>query len=134
MQKQQEEQVFSHPSQAVLEAGLACDDPECGGQYVKKKRDITMKRRSGPIVIRDSEYWECESCGGFVTSLEEEQRIRAYVRSETSYTGRLTVRLSPELHRLLSLEAEHNRRSLNNELAYRLEQSFKENDVTRESD
>ncbi len=120
----EEQRLFSHPSEAELEAGLACDDAECSGEYVKKTRDITMKRGSRTVTIHGSEYWECESCGSFTTAKEEIQRIQEKARSQTNYTGRLTLRLTPELHRQLVEEAQANHRSLNNELAYRLQQSL----------
>jgi len=122
----EDQRHFSHPGEAELQQGLACEEPDCSGQYVKKLRDIKMRRKSGPITIQNSEYWECEECGSFVTAKEEVQRIQEQARSQESYTGRLTVRLSPELHRQLVEAAQNNRRSLNNELAYRLEQSLQD--------
>lgn len=123
-----DEQFFYQPTRGELESGLACDEPDCTGHYVAKKRDITMRRKSGPIVIKDSEYWECDTCGSFVTAKEEVQRIRDEAKELTEYTGRLTLRLPPELHRELVLQAKTNHRSLNNELTYRLERSLKNSD------
>ncbi len=73
---EEDRRLFFHPSEAELEAGLACDDPECSGRYVKKHRERTMKRNSGSVTIHDSEYWECESCGSFTTAKEEMQRVQ----------------------------------------------------------
>lgn len=125
MNSEEEKRFFSHPSEADLEAGLSCEETDCEGQYVKAFRDITLKRGGIPITIKDSAYWECGSCGSFVTSREEMKRIQESARQQTAYTGRLTVRLSPELHQQLAEEAHNNHRSLNNELAYRLAQSLK---------
>ena len=125
MNAQEDKRFFSHPSEAELEAGLTCEDGEVVGQYVRKFRDITLRRGGVPVTIKDSEYWECESCGTFVTSREEMKRIQELARQQTAYTGRLTLRLSPELHQQLAEEAHNNHRSLNNELAYRLRQSLK---------
>ena len=124
MQKE-EQRLFSHPSEAELQAGLACDDAECSGEYVRKTRDIRMKKGNGLVTIEDSEYWECESCGSFTTAKEEMQKIQEKARNQANYTGRLTLRLPPELHRQLAEEAQTNHRSLNNELAFRLSQSLK---------
>lgn len=128
---QEDQKHFSHPSEKELTAGFACEEPDCSGQYVKKLRDIKMKRKSGPITIQDSEYWECEECGCFVTAKEEIQRIQEQAKVQESYTGRLTVRLNPELHRQLAEEAQSNHRSLNNELAYRLEKSLKNQEADK---
>ncbi len=122
--QKREEHLFYQPTREMLEPGLACDDPECTGQYVPKQRDITMKRKSGPVVIRDSEYWECEVCGGFVTAREETERIRNETRQQTNFTGRLTLRLEPALHQEIAQQAKVNHRSLNNEIAYRLKLSL----------
>jgi len=122
--KDKDGQLFYQPTREMLEAGLACNDPECAGQYISKKRDITMRRKSGPVVIRDSEYWECEVCGGFVTDREEVERIRKGVPQQNNYTGRLTLRLDSALHQEMANQAKANHRSLNNEITYRLKRSL----------
>ena len=116
---------FYHPPREDLLKGLECEDPECKGHYVPKFRDITMRRAGGNINIKNSEYWECEECGNFVTSKEEVKRIgEESKKQEVRYNGRLTLRLDADLHKKLAAKAEKNRRSLNNELIYRLERSL----------
>jgi YgiT-type zinc finger domain-containing protein len=128
--EEDDKRLFSHPSEFTLQSGLSCEDAECVGHYVKKLRDLTFKRNGGTITIKNSEYWECDVCGSFVTSKEEMKRIRVNTREQIAYTGRLTLRLSPELHQQLAEEAQSNHRSLNNELAYRLAQSLKSEERT----
>ena len=123
-EQEKDEELFYQPTREMLESGLACNDPECSGQYVPKRRDITMKRKRGSVVIRDTEYWECEVCGGFVTAREEVERIRKESRQQNQYTGRLTLRLDPALHQEIAERAKANHRSLNNEIAYRLKESL----------
>lgn len=128
---QDEQKYFSHPSEKELEKGLTCEEPGCSGQYLKKLRDIKMKRKGNTVTIQDSEYWECDLCENFVTAKEEIQRIQKQAKEQENYTGRLTLRLNPELHRQLAEEAQINHRSLNNELAYRLEKSLKNQETNK---
>ena len=119
-----DERLFYQPTQAELEAGLACDGPDCSGQYAPKKRDLVLTVGGNRVTIQDTEYWECEECGAFVTAREESRRIRKEARQQAEYSGRLVVRMDPSMHRQLTELAEANHRSLNGEILYRLKQSL----------
>jgi YgiT-type zinc finger domain-containing protein len=93
--------------------------PSCkAGKTVVKQINYQLKTKSGKkLIVPDLEIEECGHCGERIFSLEAARKIEAY----KTHSGRLLVRLKPELHAQLRELAKKHQRSLNQEINFLLE-------------
>jgi hypothetical protein len=113
------ETYFDHPTEPILK----CEEEGCAGTMMRKTRNISFQSRGKTITIPDSEYWECDTCEAMVTTQKEINRLRKEATEPTERSGRLVLRMPPELHqRLVELASQHHR-SLNGEILERLQES-----------
>ena len=113
---------FDHPTEPIRQ----CIEEDCSGTMVQKKRKVSLRSGGKNVTIPDSEYWECSTCGAFVTTQKEIERIRHETSSQSGRSGRFVLRLPPELHQQLVHIASQNNRSLNREILERLQKSLAE--------
>lgn len=102
--------------------------PSCG------EGNLTPAKKRLPFTYKGETYWipgvkvaRCDRCGEEILTAEEIRQMEkiARERMESQFTGKFILRIPPELHQKLSEEANKNRRSLNQEVASRLEASLK---------
>ena len=98
--------------------------PTCGkGKLEPLRKTETLvidgKRHSVPNLMT----WRCLKCGESLIHAREITRASDEIRQ--TYSGQLRVRLGPQLHARLAEAARDDRRSLNQELVYLLEQALK---------
>lgn len=92
-------------------------DKPCDGNLSLKRIDYTIKHESKTIVVPDVEVWECDTCREHFYPYETSKKIDLY----KEYSGRLMLRIDPELHWKLIRMAKKHHRSLNQEINYLLE-------------
>ena len=92
-------------------------DKHCDGHLNLKRVDYTIKLKDRAVSVPDIEVWECDLCGEHFYPYETSKKIELY----KEYSGRLMLRLEPEIHYKLSRVAKKNHRSLNQEINYLLE-------------
>src|SRR2546430_2430081 len=90
--------------------------PSCKtGKTVIKKVNYQLKTKGGKkIIVPDLEIEECSNCGERIFSLEAARKIEAY----KTHSGRLLIRLKPEIHAQLRELAKKHQRSLNQEINF----------------
>jgi len=100
--------------------GTKC--PTCGVGVLEEKRIPQTMSVDGQDVQVTLTRWNCDQCDESVTWGREWQRVRDDIReARKSYSGRFNVRISSELHGWLVDQAQHHKRSLNQELVSILE-------------
>ena len=97
---------------------ISClSDKHCNGHLSIKRADHTIKLKDKTITVPDIEVWECDRCGERFYPYEASKKIDLY----KEYSGRLMLRLEPELHWKLVRIAKKHHRSLNQEIYCLLE-------------
>lgn len=96
-------------------------NPKCPsenqGHLTLRKINYQFKHKGKTIVIPDLEIWECDTCGEQFFPYEASKRIDFY----KEFSGKLMVRIDPELHGKLNYLAKKHHRSLNQEIQNLLE-------------
>lgn len=106
-----------------LKKKIPCpSEKPCKGHLVFKHVDYTLKAKDKTITVPDVEVWECDTCGERFYPYEASKKIDLY----KEYSGKLILRLEPELHFKLARIAKKHHRSLNQEINYLLENTLKE--------
>ena len=97
--------------------------PSCkAGKTVIKKVNYQLKIKGGKkIIVPDLDIEECSNCGERIFSLEAARKIEAY----KTHSGRLLIRLKPEIHAQLRELAKKHQRSLNQEINFLLENGIR---------
>ena len=96
-------------------------DKPCNGHLTFKRVDYAIKLKDKTVSVPDIEVWECNLCGERFYPYEASKKIDLY----KEYSGRLMLRLEPELHWKLTRVANKHHRSLNQEVNYLLENTLK---------
>ncbi len=101
---------------------ISClSEKACKGHLKLKHINYKLKFKNKIITIPNIEVWECNQCGESFYTYETSKKIDLY----KEYSGRLMVRLTPEIHwRLVGVARKHHR-SLNQEINYLLENYLK---------
>jgi YgiT-type zinc finger domain-containing protein len=96
--------------------------PSCGVGRTRIQRIAheLVSKQGKRVVIPDLDVEVCDHCGERVFDLAAVRQIEAYKR----YSGRVLLRLDPELHRRLAELAKAHHRSLNEEMNLRLRESL----------
>lgn len=92
-------------------------DKSCDGSLILKRVDYTLKHNGRTVAVPEVEVWECDTCKERFYPYEASKKIDLY----KEYSGRLMLRINPELHWKLIRLAKKNHRSLNQEISYLLE-------------
>lgn len=101
---------------------ISClSDKHCNGHLNLKRVDYTIKLEDRTVSVPNIEVWECDLCGERFYPYEASKKIDLY----KEYSGRLMLRLEPEIHWKLASVAKKHRRSLNQEINYLLESTLK---------
>lgn len=93
----------------------------CAGYLTLKHINYTLKLKDRTVTVPNVEIWECDLCGQHFYPYEASKKIDLY----KEYSGRLMLRLDPQLHWKLVTVANKHHRSLNKEVNYLLENSLK---------
>jgi YgiT-type zinc finger domain-containing protein len=96
-------------------------DKPCNGHLTFKRVDYVIKLKDKTVSVPNIEVWECDLCGERFYPYEASKKIDLY----KEYSGRLMLRLEPELHWKLARVANKHHRSLNQEVNYLLENTLK---------
>lgn len=96
-------------------------DKSCDGHLSFKRVNYTIKLKDKTVSVPDIEVWECNLCGERFYPYEASKKIDLY----KEYSGRLMLRLEPEIHWKLTRVAKKHHRSLNQEINYLLENTLK---------
>ncbi|MCK4248408.1 MAG: toxin-antitoxin system HicB family antitoxin [Candidatus Omnitrophica bacterium] len=97
---------------------ISClSDKHCKGHLVLRRVDHTIKLKNKIVLVPNIEVWECDLCGERFFPYETSKKIDLY----KEYSGRLMLRLEPELHCKLIRMAKKDHRSLNQEIHHLLE-------------
>lgn len=96
-------------------------DSRCAGQLILKRVNYKIKLKDKTISVPDVEIWECDLCGERFYPYESSKKIDLY----KEYSGRLMLRLEPEIHWKLARVAHRHHRSINQEINYLLETTLK---------
>jgi len=89
----------------------------CDGTLSLKKIEHKLKVKKKTVIVPNVEVWECDRCGERFYPYEASKKIDMY----KEYSGRLMLRIEPEIHLKLTRLAKQHRRSLNQEISYLLE-------------
>ncbi len=102
---------------------ISClSDRQCDGHLNLKRIDHTIKLKDRTVIVPDIEVWECDQCGERFYPYEASKKIDLY----KEYSGRLMLRIEPELHWRLTRIAKKHHRSLNQEVNHLLENTLKQ--------
>ncbi len=93
----------------------------CAGQLILKRVNYKIKLKDKIVSVPDVEVWECDLCGERFYPYEASKKIDLY----KEYSGRLMLRLEPEVHWRLARVAHKHHRSLNQEVNHLLETTLK---------
>lgn len=97
---------------------LQClSEKNCQGQLRLKKIDYSLKHHGKTTVIPEMEVWQCDTCGERFFPYEASQRIDL----AKEFSGKIMLRIDPELHGKINRLAKQHHRSLNQEIQYLLE-------------
>lgn len=96
-------------------------DKPCAGKLILKRVNYKIKLKDKIVSVPDVEVWECDLCGERFYPYEASKKIDLY----KEYSGRLMLRLEPEVHWKLARAAHKHHRSLNQEVNYLLETTLK---------
>lgn len=100
---------------------ISClSDKQCGGHLVLKRVDYRLTLKDKTVSVPDIEVWECASCKERFYPYEASKKIDLY----KEYSGRLMLRIDPEVHWKLVKIAKRNHRSLNQEISYLIENTL----------
>ena len=97
-------------------------DKPCDGHLILKRVDYTIALKDRTVSVPDIEVWECDSCKERFYPYEASKKIDLY----KEYSGRLMLRIAPDIHWTLVRIARRHHRSLNQEISYLIENSLKE--------
>ncbi|MBU4590790.1 MAG: toxin-antitoxin system HicB family antitoxin [Candidatus Omnitrophica bacterium] len=101
---------------------ISClSDKQCDGHLILKHIDHTIKLKNRTVIVPDVEVWECDKCGERFYTYEASKKIDLY----KEYSGRLMLRIEPEIHWKLTRIAKKHHRSLNQEVNHLLENTLK---------
>mgnify|MGYP001564351522 FL=1 len=92
-------------------------DKHCNGHLSLQRVDHIIKLKDKTVTVPDIEVWECDRCGEHLYPYETSKKIDLY----KEYSGRIMLRLEPDLHWKLVRTAKKHHRSLNQEIYYLLE-------------
>ena len=92
----------------------------CDGQLHLKTIDHKLNVKGKTITIPDIEVWKCDLCGEHFYPYETSKKIDLYKQ----YSGKIMLRIRPELHLMLVRIAKNHHRSLNQEVNYLLEKTI----------
>jgi YgiT-type zinc finger domain-containing protein len=99
-------------------ANFTCPaDSDCQGTLRVDTREYRFHYHGREIIVPDVTIWVCDRCGEPVFPYESARKIETYKK----YSGRLNLRIDPELHAELARRAEQHQRSVNQEAAQLLE-------------
>lgn len=101
--------------------------PSCQeGSLVSAEKHLSFTHKGETCRIEGVKVSRCNHCGEEIITAEEIRRMEKEARQkmESQFTGKFILRVSPDLHQRLSQMAKKNRRSLNQEVASRLEESL----------
>lgn len=102
----------------MKEKKIAClSEKGCNGSLHLKRTEYTIRLKDRAATIPDVEVWECDRCGERFYPYETSRKIDVY----KEYSGRLMLRLEPEIHWKLTKIAKKHHRSINQEINYLLE-------------
>jgi len=96
---------------------LCLSDKHCEGHLSLKRVEHKIKLKGKTVLVPDIEVWECDRCGERFYPYEASKKIDLH----KEYSGKLMLRLDPELHWKLTRIAKKHHRSLNQEINYLLE-------------
>jgi YgiT-type zinc finger domain-containing protein len=102
-------------------ANFTCpSESNCEGALRGKTIDYRFRYQGREIVVPDVEVWVCDGCGEQVFPYESARKIETYKK----YSGRLNLRINPEMHAELARRAKEHHQSLNQETSQLLEASL----------
>lgn len=102
--------------------------PTCGKGILEEKHKTVNFTYDGQVYkIPNINILACPLCNEEVLSAQEIRKMEklAQEKAENRYTGKLVIRIDSDLHEKLTRISRKNKRSLNQEIAFRLEQSLK---------
>ncbi len=88
----------------------------CHGQLHFKIIEHKLNVKGKIIAIPNIKVWECDLCGERFYPYESSKKIDLYKQ----YSGRIMLRINPEIHSELVQIAKKHHRSLNQEINYLL--------------
>ncbi len=95
-------------------------DKDCKGNLHFRRIDHKIKVKGRTVTVPDIEAWECDKCGEYFYPYEASRKIDLY----KEYSGKLMLRLEPEVHFKLIRIAKKHHRSLNQEINYLIEHTL----------
>ena len=108
--------------QMAMKRNRCPSDTDCNGELHRKRIDYTFESNGKKIQLPDLEVWQCDRCNELFFPAESNERIDLY----RLFSGRLLVRIPPELHCRLTQVAKAHHRSLNQEITSLLSQALGE--------
>jgi YgiT-type zinc finger domain-containing protein len=96
-------------------------DTDCQGTIEVQHITYPLKVGKKTILVPDVEVWVCQRCGERFYPAESSRKIEAYKH----YSGRLNVRINPELQAQLARQAKEHQRPLEQEVSELLEQGLR---------
>lgn len=98
--------------------------PTCGkGRLIGARATETLVVDGRKHRIKGLRIWKCSECGESLMHAREIRRASEEIRSH--YSGQFRLRVGVDLHAKLAKAAAEDRRSLNQEVVYVLEQGLK---------
>lgn len=98
--------------------------PACGkGRLIAARATETLVIDGQKHCVKGLRVWMCSECGESLMHAREIRRATEEVRSH--YSGQFRLRVGAELHAKLARAAAEDRRSLNQEVVYVLEQGLR---------
>lgn len=102
----------------MREKKIVClSEKGCSGSLHLKRTKHAIRLKDRAVTIPDVEAWECDRCGERFYPYETSRKIDIY----KEYSGRLMLRLEPEIHCKLTKIAKKHHRSINQEINYLLD-------------
>ena len=101
--------------------------PSCQeGSLVSAEKHLSFTYKGETYRIEGVKVSRCDHCCEEIITAEEIRKMEKVARQkmESQFTGKFILRVSPDLHQRLSQMARKNRRSLNQEVASRLDESL----------
>lgn len=94
----------------------------CKGTLHLKRIKHTIKLNGRRVTVPDVLVWQCDQCDEKFYPYEASRKIDVY----KEYSGRLMLRLGPEIHYKLARIAKKHHRSINQEINYLLEKGIQD--------
>lgn len=91
----------------------------CTGHLYPKHMDYKLKVSGKTVVVPDIEVLECDTCKERFFPYEASKKIDLY----KEHSGRLMLRLNPEIHAKIIILSKRHHRSLNQEINHILEKT-----------